>query len=176
MANIRVLLSRASAKKVPALALIVVGLVGMVGGVLAASLTVTENNYNGEQGIYHNSTGDFSVIDNGLAVVANTQATNDTTALQIPTSGTQGPVAGTALTAGHWAAEFTFNETTLHSGASHGLTITIRNGAGSIGTTLITYTGTIKEPSAASTGGTILVLDLGQSSLTSPLTVYINLS
>jgi hypothetical protein len=176
MTSIRVIFSRMTTKKVPALTLVIVGLIGMVAGVLAATITVTQVNFQGEQGIYHNNTGNFVVTDDGLVVVANTQISNDTTALQIPTSGTQGPVAGTALTAGHWSVEFTFNETVLQTGASHSLRITIRAGSGSLGTTLVTYTGTIKEPSASSTGGTILLLDLGASSETSPITAYVSIA
>ena len=71
MTSIRVLLSRITTKKVPALALVVVGLMGMVAGVLAAVITVTPNNFTGEVGTVHTNTGTMTVADNGLSIVSN---------------------------------------------------------------------------------------------------------
>src|SRR5205809_7084200 len=78
MSSIRVILSRITTKKVPALTLVVVGIVGMVAGVLAATITLNQTLYNGEVGTYHNNTGVFTVTDNGLTVVANAASTNAT--------------------------------------------------------------------------------------------------
>ena len=71
MSSLRVKLSRITARKVPALTLIVVGLFGMVAGVLAAAVTVTNNTYNGEIGTYHNNNGNVAITDQGLSIVAN---------------------------------------------------------------------------------------------------------
>jgi hypothetical protein len=168
--------SRITTKKVPALALVVVAILGMVAGVLAATITITQVNYQGEQGVYHNNTGDFGVTDDGLQVIANAQVANDTATLQIPASTVQGPIAGTSLTAGDWAEQLTFSESVLSTGASHALTITVRSAAGHVGTVLLSYVGTIKEPAASgSTGTTILLLDLGSNNITSPITVYVSI-
>jgi len=70
MTSIRVIFSRIATKKVPVLALVVVGLMGMVVGVLAATLTITTTNYSGEIGSLHNTSSGFAVTDNGLAIVA----------------------------------------------------------------------------------------------------------
>src|SRR5947209_20164715 len=92
-------------KKVPALTLVVVGIVGMVAGVLAATITLNQTLYNGEVGTYHNNTGVFTVTDSGLAVVANSSSTNATSAITIAGSGI---ALYNALTAGHWMAVLMF--------------------------------------------------------------------
>src|SRR5206468_11451414 len=99
MSSIRVILSRITTKNCPALTLVVVGIVGMVAGVLAATITLNQTLYNGEVGTYHNNTGVFTVADNGLAVVANAASTNATSAITIAGSGI---ALNNALIAGHW--------------------------------------------------------------------------
>src|SRR2546428_6199723 len=109
MSSIRVILSRITTKKVPALTLVVVGIVGMVAGVLAATITLNQTLYNGEVGTYHNNTGVFTVTDAGLSVVANAASTNATSDIAICGSGI---ALNNALTARHSMDGLTFLMTT----------------------------------------------------------------
>jgi hypothetical protein len=163
-----------SNKKVPALALVVVALAGMVAGVLAASMTVSQAPFQGEQGNYHNNTGAFTVTDNGLVVIANTFGNNATT-MQVPSSGNTDYRTGT--TAGNWAESLTFQTTLFSAGnTGHTVTVTFRSGGSAVGNSLQTYSGTIKEPTASSTGTVTLYIDLGTQSITSPVTAYVTVS
>ena len=175
MSNFRVILSRVSAKKVPALALVVVGLAGMVVGVLAATLTVTTNNYTGEIGSLHANTGAFTVTDNGLQVLMNTLGNNATT-MQVPATGSNTDYR-TATVAGDWAERLTFT-TSLNSAGNiaHTVTVTIRNGSttSAVGNALTTYSGTIKEPTASSSGTVNLYIDLTAATLNAPVAIYVS--
>src|SRR5438309_11058760 len=115
--------SRITTKKVPALTLVIVGIVGMVAGVLAATITLNQTLYNGEVGTYHNNIGVFTVTDTGLAVVANAASTNATSAFIIAGSGS---AVNNALTAGHWMDVLTFAMSTPGV-STHTATITARN-------------------------------------------------
>ncbi len=178
MTSIRVKLSRITAKKVPALTLIVVGLVGMVAGVLAATVTVTQNNYNGETGTYHNTTAGFTVTDNGLAVTSNGGSANYANNTQIAASGTQ-TFNGNTVNAGDWVESITITQGTLSDGSSHRVNVTIRDGTGTVGTPIATFGSTstfIKAPSATGATGSVTVyFDLG-TSVTTPITVYVNIA
>src|SRR5689334_2148207 len=136
MSSIRVIVSRITTKKVPALMLVVVAIIGMVAGVLAATITLNQALYTGEVGTYHNNTGAFTVTDTGLSVVANGASTNATTAITI--AGT-GIALTNTLTAGHWMDVLTFVMTTPGI-STHTATITARNGAGPEGSSLVTVT------------------------------------
>jgi hypothetical protein len=172
MTSLRVKLSRITAKKVPALALIVVGLVGMVAGVFAAAITINSVTYTGETGSFHNNTGVFTVSDTGLFVVANSASTNATTAITIAGSG----IALTnALTTGHWMDVVTFLMNAPASG-THTATITFRNGTGPEGSTLATVTSGTGTTSGSSTGTVTFYVDLGVASIAAPITSYINIS
>ena len=172
MSNLRAKISKATSKKVPVLALVVVAMLGMVAGVLAANLTVTPTNNTGEIGTYHTSTGTMTVTDNGLGVVANTAVA--AAAATFPTSGNNNNV-NNALTAGHWFDQVTFVDT-LTDSAAHTATITIRNGTGASGTLLVTASFTLTGPGASSTGTITAYVDTGATSLTSPVTVYVTVS
>jgi|SRR5437667_2714369 len=166
MSSIRVKLSRLTTKKVPALTLIVVGLVGMVAGVLAATLTVTTTNLSGEGGILRNNTGNVQVTDDGLGVVAN--AASASTSGTFSTSST----VNTDMTAGHWFYKLAFTDSADTSG-SHTITVTIRNGTGIEPTAPVVATFVIT--SAASPTGTITAyIDLKTATLTAPITVFVN--
>ncbi len=172
MSSIRLALSRLTAKKVPALTLVLVAIVGMVAGVLAATITINQAVYTGEVGTYHNNTGAFTVTDTGLSVVANAASSNATTGFTIAGSG----VALTnALTAGHWMDVLTFLMST--PGAStHVATISVRNGTGPQGSSLVTVTSGTWTTTGGSTGTVTFYIDLGTASLTSPTTVYVNVT
>lgn len=171
MSTLRIRISRLTNKKVPALALVVVAMLGMVAGVLAANLTVTPTANTGEIGTYHTSTGTMTVTDNGLGVVANTASA--VASATFPTSGNNN--VNNALTAGHWFDQITFTDT-LTDSTAHTATVTIRNGTGSAGTLLVTSTFTLTGPGASSTGTITAYVDTGTTSLTSPVTVYVTIT
>lgn len=177
MQNIRMTISRINAKKVPALSLVLVAIVGAVAGVIAGSISVSQLSYQGEQGTYHNNTGAFTVVDNGLQVVANGAGANYANDTQIGASGDQ-PFNGNALTTGHWVDSFSFS-TTLTGGSDYKITITIRNGSGTFGTSLVTFGSSstfIKAPTSSSSATITLYFDLGASPITTPITAYVTVS
>ncbi len=172
MTSIRIIVSRITTKKVPALTLVVVAIIGMVVGVLAATITLNQTLYTGEVGTYHNNTGAFTVTDTGISVVANTASSNATTAITI--AGT-GQALTNALTPGHWMDVLTFVMTTPGV-STHTATITARNGTGPQGTSLVTVTSGTWTTSGSSTGTITFYVDLGTTSLTAPVTIYVNVT
>lgn len=176
MSNLRAKLSRATNKKVPALALVVVAMVGMVAGVLAANIAITSNVYTGEVGTYHSNTGTFGIVDNGLAVVANTIADNATTAITSTTTTQQvyGNTGATGITAGHWMDSLVF--TPPNTGGSHTIHITIRSGGGALGATTLASITSGTWTTNANTGAVTFYVDLGASPITAPVTVYVNVT
>lgn len=177
MSNIRLRLSKISAKKVPALSLLVVGLVGMVVGVLAATITVTQNNFSGETGIYHNTTSGFAVADNGLAITSNSAGANYGNNTQIGASGAQ-TFNANAVSAGDWVESVTISQGSLADASSHKIDVTIRNGTGTVGSIIVSYGSSstfIKAPAASGATGTVtLYFDLG-SSIATPITIYVSI-
>ena len=176
MSNLKVRLSQLTTKKVPALALVVVAMLGMVVGVLAANFAVSQTTTTGEIGTYHNSSGTFTVTDTGLFVVANGASTNATTAITI--AGT-GIALNNALTAGDWMDVVTFvMNAPSATGSPHTATLTFRNGAGPKGTLLAgsPVTSGAWTTSASSTGTVTFYVDLGTQSLTTPVTVYVSIT
>ncbi len=170
MSNLRVRLSSYTNKKVPVLALIVVAVLGMVAGVLAATITVGQTSYSGEQGTYHNNSGAFTVTDTGLFVVANGASTNATTVFTI--AGT-GVAFNNALVAGHWMDVVTFVMSSPSAG-THTATLSYRSGTGPQGTSLVSVTSGTWTTTTGSTGTVTFYVDLGVTQITAPLTVYVN--
>src|SRR5207245_5143342 len=109
--------------EVPAHTLIVVGLVGMVAGVLAATLTVTTTNFSGESGILRNNTGNVQVTDNVLGVVANGASASTSADFAISS------IVNTAMTTGHWFYKLAFTDT-VDISKTHTVTVPIRDGTG----------------------------------------------
>src|SRR6266567_915354 len=105
MSNLRAKLSRATNKKVPILALVVVAMFGMVAGVLAATIVVTPVSNTGELGTLHTNSGTMTVADDGLGVVSNAAAA--VTSATFPASGNNNSV-NNVLVAGHWFDQVTF--------------------------------------------------------------------
>src|SRR5215472_18171115 len=172
MADLRVKLSRITTKKVPALTLIVVGLVGMVLGVFAASITVTTSNFNGEIGTFHNNNGNVAITDKGLSVVANsTVITNNSTAT-LGAGTNKNLYSGSAFTAGHWMDTLTISDSVDSS--VHTVTIKISSGATAPNSSTPLAGGTVTLTiTAATNNGTVTAyIDLGSSSVTAPITVY----
>ena len=172
MSNLSAKLSRVATRKVPVLALVVVAMLGMVAGVLAANLTVNPTSNTGEIGTYHTSSGTMTITDDGLGVVSNSAASS--TAATFPASGNNN-VVNNVLIAGHWFDSVTFTDT-LTDNTAHTATITLRNGAGVSGSLLVTATFTLTGPNAASTGTITAYVDTGATSLTSPITVYVTIT
>jgi len=172
MGSIRVAISRITTKKVPALTLVLVAIIGMVAGVLAATITLNQSVYTGEVGTYHNNTGTFTVTDTGLSPVANTASTNATSALSIAATGI---ALNNALTAGHWMDVVTFVMNTPAAG-THTATITVRSGTTNQGSSIASVTSGVWTTSASSTGTVTVYVDLGTTSLTAPVTVYVNVT
>jgi hypothetical protein len=172
MSSLRLKISQLTNKKVPALALVVMAMLGMVAGVLATNLTITPTTNTGEIGTYHTSTGTMTIVDNGLGVVANTAGAS--ASATFPTSGNNNNV-NNALTAGDWFEKVTFTDTSTDS-AAHTATITIRNGTGVAGTLVASTSFTLTGPGATSTGTITAYVDTGVTSLTSPVTVYITIT
>jgi len=139
-------------------------------GVLAANLAVTPTSNSGEIGTYHTSAGSTTVTDSGLGVVANTAAAS--TSATFPATGNNANVNNT-LTAGHWFDQVTFVDT-LTDSTVHTATVTIRNGTGPSGSLLATATFSLTGPGVASTGTITAYVDTAATSLTSPVTVYVN--
>lgn len=178
MSNIRSKLSRVTTAKVPVLSLLFVATVGMVVGVLAATITVTPNNFTGETGTYHNTTGTFTVTDKGLGVAANNVVSNISTAVALGGNGTNKALVNT-ITAGDWMETLTFTDTATDS-TGHVPTVTIRSGTGPQGATTLASSpitvGTITGPGGASTGTITVYIDLGVTTLTQPVTVYVSIT
>jgi hypothetical protein len=177
LSSLRVIASRITTKKVPALALVVVGIIGMVAGVLAATITVTTNPYTGESGTYHNNTGAISVNDKGLSIVSNVTgiSANGTATFGVNLSNSN-LFNGSTFTLGHWMETLVFSITT--TGGSHTVTIKIQSGSTppNGGTNLAggTVTLTLTGPGSTSTGTITAYLDLGVAAITGPMTVYVN--
>jgi hypothetical protein len=161
-------ISKLNNKKVPALALVLVAVVGMVAGVLAANLLVTHTSTNGEVGTLHTSTGNVTVTDDGLGVVANSVGSALT-----GTFATTSQV-NTATTAGNWFYKLAFADTFANDAASHVITVTIRNGVGIEPATLVTPAVFTIASASPNTGIITAYIDLGTNQLTSPITVYVS--
>ena len=172
MSNLRAKISKATNKKVPVLALVVVAMLGMVAGVLAANLQVTPTTNSGEIGTYHTSTGSITIADSGLGVVSNSGAASSTATF--PGNGLNNNV-NNALTAGDWFDKITFTDTAIDS-TVHTATVTIRDGAGTAGTLVASATFTLTGPGASSTGTITAYVDTGVTTLTSPVTVYVTIT
>jgi len=173
MSNLRAKISKATNKKVSVLALVVVAMLGMVAGVLAANLTVTPTSNTGEVGTYHTSTGTMTIADNGLGVVANSGGASPSATF--PANGLNTDVSN-ALTAGHWFDKVTFEDTAATDSSAHTATVTIRSGSGAAGTLVISTSFTLTGPGATSTGTITAYVDTGVTALTSPVTVYVTIS
>lgn len=177
MTAIRMALSRLTTKRVPLLSLFLVAVLGAVGGVLAASISITSNSFNGESGTYHSNAGTLTIVDNGLAVVANTPTggnQNNFTGTVVFGANASSTARDTILTAGHWMDVVVLTSNLKDNPTNHVVTLTFRSGTGAIGATLATATATVQSFSAAtaSTGTITVYIDLGASPLTSPVTLY----
>jgi hypothetical protein len=175
MTNLRVKISQATNKKVPALALVVVAMLGMVAGVLAANIAVTSTIYPGEAGVMHNNTGVLTFIDNGLSVVSNIPTTN-TSATFLTTGNKNVFQNAPVFVVGHWTEAIQVTDTVSTDTAAHAVKVTINSGtAAPSGSTLVTqFTYTMTGVTGSSSPTITLYVDLGVTSIVAPLNIYIN--
>jgi len=181
MSNLRVKLSSLTAKKVPALSLILVAITGMAVGVFAATITVSTNNsFGGEQGILHNNTGLLTIADNGLSVVSvvPTGGSAPNASSNFLTTGNKNAFSNAqTFTVGHWEESITVTDTVGTDTTAHAVKITINSGgtapSGTALIALVTYTMT--GVTGSTTPTITLYIDLGTSGpITAPLNIYIN--
>ena len=164
-----------SSRKRLALAIAAIAMIAAIGGAYAVSSTISQVNYSGEQGTYHNNSGGITAVDNGLAPVANNVTGNVTSAVTWGSTGSDKQVY-TTMTAGDLMDYITFH-TTLNDTSAHTATVTIRHGTGALGTTLVTATsGTWTAPSSTSTATITMYIDLGAQTVSSPITVYVTVT
>jgi hypothetical protein len=175
MSNIRVKLSRITTKKVPALSLVVVGLVGMVLGVLAATITITQMPYLGEIGTYHTNSATMAITDKGLSVESNSTIVGANTTGVFGAAGNKNLYNGASFVGGHWVETILLQDTAADTSV-HTVTIKISGGPGSPnGMSLESVTLTLTGPGTGGGAGTITdYVDLGTTSISSPLTVYVS--
>jgi len=178
MESLKTKLQQLPSKKVPALALVVVAIAGMIMGVIAASTIVTNNSFTGEVGTYHNNTGTYSPVDNGLFVVSNPFSSNITTSVTFGASGTNKVLMNT-LVAGDWCEKLTFTGVG-GDGATHNGHVTVQNGTGPTGGTFLNslnaQTFTLVGGGGSGTGTVTMYLDLGSGTIGNPITVYVTTS
>ncbi len=176
MSRLKVRLSQLTTKKVPALALVVVAMLGMVAGVLAANIAVTSNTYAGEVGMTHNNTGVLTFLDNGLSVVSNVPGTTNTSATFLTTGNKNVFQSTPAFAAGHWEEAIQVTDTSSTDTTVHAVKITINSGTTApSGSTLVTqFTYTMTGVTGSSSPTITLYVDLGVTTIVAPLNVYIN--
>jgi hypothetical protein len=177
MSNLRVRLSSFTAKKVPALSLILVAVVGMAVGVFAATITVsTTNSFGGEQGILHNNTGVLTIVDNGLSVVSVVPGTTNTSSTFTTVGNKNAFSSANAFVVGHWVESLVVTDTVSTDTTAHAVKITVNSGStapsGSAMFAAVTYTMTGVTGNSSPT--ITLYLDLGTPGpITAPLNIYI---
>ena len=177
MSNLRVKLSRLTAKKVPALSLALVAIVGMAVGVFAATLTVsTINNPGGEKGLLHTTGSVLTFVDNGISVVATVPAPTNATSNFLTTGNKNAFTSATAFVAGHWEEAILITDTSGDT-ASHVLSVNISSGAAAPTGTAFSFspfTYTVTGVTGSTTPTITLYMDLGGNSITTPLDIYIS--
>lgn len=178
MSSLRVRLSSFASKKVPALSLVLVAIVGMAVGVFAATITVSTNNsFGGEQGILHNNTGVLTIVDNGLSVVSNVPGSTNASSTFTTTGNKVAFSNAQTFVVGHWEESITVTDTVTTDTTAHAVKITINSGAtvpsGSALIPQVTYTMT--GITGSTTPSITLYIDLATPGpITAPLNIYIN--
>jgi hypothetical protein len=175
MSNLKVRLSQLTTKKVPALALVVVAMLGMVAGVLAANIAVTSNTYGGEAGITHNNTGVLTFVDNGLSVVSNVPTPTNTSATFLTTGNKNVFQTVPAFAVGDWEEAIKVTDTVTTDTTAHAVKITINSGpTAPSGSTLVAqFTYTMTGVTGSSNPTITIYIDLGVQTITAPLNIYI---
>jgi hypothetical protein len=140
-------------------------------GAFASSVTITNSNYAGVQGVYLQANGYYSVTNANYNVVAAAQS-----ATTPPLAWSNGAVGYVnALVAGDWALSYTL---TINAGGltSHTYTITVSSTSSS-GSTSSLYTFQFTSPSSISAGQTMTIIwDTGSTSWTGPAALEITIA
>jgi hypothetical protein len=177
MSNLRVKISQATNKKVPALALIVVAMLGMVAGVLAATIaTTTTNNAGGEQGLLHTTTNVLTIADNGLSAVSVVPTTTNASSTFYTTGNKNAYASTTTFVVGHLVEALLVTDTVGTDTVAHAVKITINQGTTTApsGSTLVAqFTYTMTGVTGSTNPTITLYIDLGVTSITSPLNIYV---
>lgn len=135
----------------------------------AVSVTVTNNNYQSDNGVYFNVGTFWTAASNGFVVVPSTSA-----ASAQPCPWANAGTCQTALTAGNWEFSVTL---TINAGAatSTTYTMTVKWNTGSGYTTLGTLT--VTSPATVTAGQTMTFLfDTGATSITAPAGITVTLA
>ncbi len=177
MSNIRTKLSHLTTRKVPALSMVLVAVAAMAVGVFAATIaTSTSNNAGGEQGILHTTSNVLTFVDNGLSVVSVVPTTTNTSSTFFTTGNKNAFQSTPAFVVGHWAEAILVTDTVGTDTVAHAVKITINSGTTApSGSTLVTqFTYTMTGVTGSTNPTITLYIDLGVTSITSPLNVYVN--
>ena len=174
MKQLKPLIQRFKAKKLSSTAVLLVAIASAVAGAFAATIVVNTTSYNftAEQGTLHQSSGTFTVTDNGFSVAINAFSTNATTAFSIGAGNSQ---LQNAITVGHWVDSVSFVPPA--TAGTHTATIKVQNGGNTVaGTTIVTFTSGTWTTTTSSTGTVTCYVDTGLTSITSPLTIYVSVT
>lgn len=174
MKDLKSLLHRLQARKLSLTAVLLVAISSAVAGAFAAIVVnTTSYNFTGEAGTLHQSSGAFTVTDNGLSVAINTFSTNETNTLTLAAGNWQ---VQNGITPGDWVDSVSFHMPSAATG-THIATIKVQNGGNTVaGTTIVTFVSGTWTTSASSTGTVTCYVDTGLTSLTSPLTLYVSIT
>lgn len=174
MKDLKPLIHRFQARKLSLAAVLLVAIASAVAGAFAAIVVNTSSyNFTGEAGTLHQSSGAFTVTDNGFSVAINTFTTNETNALTIAAGNWQ---VQSGITPGHWVDSVSFSMPSPATG-THVATIKVQNGGNTVtGTTIVTFVSGTWTTSASSTGTVTCYVDTGLTSITSPLTIYVSIT
>ncbi len=140
-------------------------------GAFATSVTITNTDNAGYQGVYVQDNGYYSVTNTNYNVVESAQSA--TTPPLAWSNGADGYV--NALVAGDWALSFTL---TINAGGltSHTYTITVSSTAAS-GTISTLYTFQFTSPSTITAGQTMTILwDTGSTTWTAPAALTVTIA
>ncbi len=176
MSRIKLFFGRLNNKKVPLVSLVFVAIVGMIAGVIAATIVVNQTaNYAGEGGTYQTSSGVITFTDSGLLIV-NVAVTPLNTTMTFPTSGNTNFYSGQTFTVGHWVEVLVFSDGASDP-ASHTVKVTIKTSSSAPSGTVLTGFNplqfTLTGANVASPGTITAYLDLGVTSITSPMTILV---
>lgn len=147
------------------------GIISFSVAAFATSVTVTNSNDAGYQGVYVQDNGYYSVTDTNYYVVEAAQSTTSQ-----PLAWSNGAVGYVnALVAGDWAISFTL---TINAGGltSHTYTVTVTSTAAA-GTTSTLYTFQFTSPSSITAGQTMTIIwDSGSTTWTAPAALTVTIA
>ena len=178
MSNIRTKLSHLTTKKVPALSMVFVAVAAMAVGVFAATIaTSTTNNAGGEQGLLHTTTNVLTIADNGLSVVSVVPSAPNASSTFFTTGNKNAFSNAKTFTVGDLVEALLVTDTSTTDTVAHAVKITINSGTTTApsGSTLVAqFTYTMTGVTGNTNPTITLYIDLGVTSITSPLNIYVS--